>query len=298
MSHPKVTLLGNGDTFSFEAYSTMQRLFGAPALVIEGDERNHIEIKKNHDAVASVLEHFGFGVMALATFAEGDIAKAHKVLTKLLNLLDGRPGHDSPPFSIIGAIRPRISICLMARSGVTFDDVTVVVGHEEAIAACQHNLSSHNFAFEAVENNGYGAELVSTNDEFATYAALGPKSAADKYGLHVLKHSFEDAPAKTMFCLLGPAGHQPVIGTDNRALIVCRLAHETGALIAVLQPLADENLNVVPRHYYESEDRYDYVLEVMVPKHQIEAFERALKRIREVCYRSLTFGPFAFEDLD
>ena len=69
----------------------------------------------------------------------------------------------------------------------------------------------------SVASNGEAARLVAEQEDYIVCAALGPKSASNKYSLNILNEAFEDQEAITTFFLIAPKKHKVAVG--NRELM-------------------------------------------------------------------------------
>lgn len=287
----KVTFLGPvGATFSHDAYDILSEIHDAPRAMAIGQDSNCVPAATNGEILRLVAGHGGYGAIAMETMAEGRVAEPLESFIDLLRLF----GNGTQcPFHVVGAIRLRLHFCLMTRSGVDIGSIDRVLAHPKALGACRARLSVMDVPNVGVPSNGEGARLVAESDEHRTSAALGPRSASEKYGLTVLHEAFEDAEAITTFFLVAPTSHKVSIGRTNRALIVFEVAHRPGALVRALQSFETEHLNMIQIHSVHAGNcTYNFAIEIDVGEGQLNAFEMAMGRF--VCHveRHLTFGPF------
>lgn len=283
----KITFLGPaGASFSALAYDRLAERFGAPRSDSPGAELD--PVGNNQDVVATVIDHGGYGALAMETKAEGRVDPPVHSFIELLKRFDL-----NCPLKVIGAMPLRLHFALMARPGLRLKDLTKVVGHLKAHGACRGRIEALGVAFVAADSNGQAAEDVSSKEELKSAAALAPAAAAVKYGLEVLDAAFEDREAVTTFFLLGPLTHHTSRRAGSRALTVFRAEHVPGALIKVLLPIGDAGLNLRLIHSaYVEDGRYDFAVETELSADEEVLHAVALSRAGRRALRYLRFGPF------
>ena len=283
----KITFLGPfGATFSHEAYVKLAERFGAPKVT----EENYIYATKNRDVLPLLIKHGGYGAIAMETLAEGRVAEP---VEAFISLMDTFQTISECPFKIFSALRMNINFCLMARVGMTPDKIQKVIGHTKAFGACRHHLELLGKAMEESPSNGKAAEDVARIESYAKCAALGPRSAAEKYGLNIMIDSFEDWQAITTFFLLGPKEHDSMKGEKNRSLVVFKTEHKPGALVNALIPFRDEGINLMQIHsVHAANGVYNFAIEVECDAPQLPNLERAMRAFEVSVSRHLSFGPF------
>ncbi len=147
---------------------------------------------------------------------------------------------------------------------------------------------------EEASSNGKAAEDVAREGELSRAAAIAPRIAAEKYGLTVLSEAFEDEEAVTTFFLLGPTPNSPlVLGERNRGLFVFWTKHVAGALVKVLAPFSEEEINLFHIHsLYVHNGEYDFAIETECSEREVVAHSRAITKAKKFLIRSVLFGPF------
>ena len=290
----KITFLGPiGATFSHQAYSLMASLYDVP-----GDTSPCAEltpVTRNGEVIGKVIEHGGYGAIAMETRAEGRVAEP---LESFIDLVRQYTNEQVCPLRIIGAIKMKLSFCLMARPGVTVEDVARIVAHPKALGACKTKIAKLGVPTIDALSNGKAAEDVVNSTGYEKYAALAPATAADKYGLRILDPSFEgDTGAVTTFFLLGPQVKDVVCADthaeDGRMLIVFRTPHTPGALVSSLIPFAEAGLNMIQIHStHTGNGSYDFAMEIECPSGSSKKVAGALAQFKSVTPKSIAFGPF------
>jgi prephenate dehydratase len=118
---------------------------------------------------------------------------------------------DASDVSIVGEAVLVIRNCLMARDDLALDAIAVVVSHPQPLGQCARFLRSElpQAEVRAAASTAEAARTVAATDE--PWAALGPRSAAERYGCRVLREGVDDDPDNaTRFVWLGREGAEPV----------------------------------------------------------------------------------------
>lgn len=282
-----ITFLGPvGATFSHDAYDILAEIYGAPKV----DSVNCVPANTNGEIIKLIERHDGYGAIAMETLAEGRVAEP---LESFIELLGTYPKTKECPFQVIGAVRLKIHFCLMAKGNVAESDIAKIITHPKALGPCKGRIAAMNIPTATVSSNGEAARLVSDGGEYENCAALGPRSAAEKYGLKILNDAFENEEAVTTFFLIAPVSHAVSIGKQNRALVVYRVNHAPGALVRSLLPFEEEGLNLIQIHSVHVGNRtYDFAIEIEIKEKELAAFGRAMAKFKAEVDSYLSFGPF------
>ena len=142
-----------------------------------------------------------------------------------------------------------INLELMARPGVTLSEITTVMSYPHALAQCRHFVARElpDAVPEAANSTAEAARLLATAEgDLARHgAAIGPRRAAEVYGLEILASAIEDHPDNaTRFLLItrdvipAPTGH------DKTSIVVFQRADEPGSLLSILHEFADRGINL------------------------------------------------------
>jgi prephenate dehydratase len=119
---------------------------------------------------------------------------------------------DASDVTIVGEAVLAIRNCLVAREDIAVDAISVVVSHPQPLAQCARFLRSElpQAEVRATTSTAEAVRMVaSANAE--SWAALGPRSAAERYGCRVLREGVDDDPDNaTRFVWLGRPGTDPV----------------------------------------------------------------------------------------
>jgi prephenate dehydratase len=131
--------------------------------------------------------------------------------------LDALAG-DAREVAIVGEAVLAIRNCLVAREELSLGDVAVVVSHPQPLAQCARFLRTALPQAEVrpATSTAEAVRIVAATDE--PWAALGPRSAAERYGCRLLREGVDDDPDNaTRFVWLGRTGTEPVGGAEGGA---------------------------------------------------------------------------------
>ena len=147
-----------------------------------------------------------------------DSGRADRALVPIENSLEGGVpatldalAVDASDVSIVGEAVLVIRNCLMAREDLALDAIAVVVSHPQPLGQCARFLRNELAQAEvrAAASTAESARTVAATPE--RWAALGPRSAAERYGCRVLREGVDDDPDNaTRFVWLGREGTEPV----------------------------------------------------------------------------------------
>jgi prephenate dehydratase len=275
-----------GATFSHDAYTALSSAYNVPQVTTS----NYLPAKTNGEVVSAICKHGGYGCIAMETRAEGRVAEP---LESFIDLLKTYPNLSECPIRIGGAMKMKLHFCMMVRSELPETEIAKLVAHPKALGACKKRIASKGLPTEEVSSNGEAARLVAEDPAYATAAAIGPRSAALKYGLRVIDETFEDSEAVTTFFLIAPHDHAITQGKKNRSLIVFKVHHQPGALVNALLPWGNAGLDLIQIHsVHAGNGTYHFAIEVEVNEDQIQAHEKALEAFKGKVAGFLCFGPF------
>jgi prephenate dehydratase len=142
--------------------------------------------------------------------------------------------------------------CVLALPGATLDSLRTVASHPVALAQCERFLRAHPrlVAHATYDTAGAAREVAARGDP--TAAAIAGRTAADRYGLTVVATDVEDRPDnQTRFLAIARShpsafGERPPLaaGTPARSVVVLTTDNVPGALLRVLEPLAEHGINL------------------------------------------------------
>jgi len=286
----KITFLGPiGATFSHVAYDILADIYDTPAVAASALETNCVPVTANGKILETIISHGGYGTIAMETLAEGRVGEPVESFIDLLRKYDG----ENCPIRVIGAVGMELHFCLMAKPGVSLDTAKGIIAHPKSLGACRQKVLATKLSTTEVSSNGEAARLVAESADHSLHLALGPISAAEKYGLQILDSAFEDERAVTTFFLLAPNSCTVSVGEKNRVLVVCEVPHRPRGLVDTLLPFSDRGINFIHTHsVHVRNGTYHFALEAVISENQRGALEEALADFKKVCPRYLVFGPF------
>ncbi len=133
---------------------------------------------------------------------------------------------------------------LLARAGVSVDEIARVVSHPQAAAQCRRHLVGllPGVEVEAANSTSEAAQRVADSSE--PLAAIGSRLAAELYGLELMREGMEDHPDnRTRFVLLGKEKVPPT-GEDKTSMVCFIYQDRPGMLLQILQEFAFRYINL------------------------------------------------------
>ncbi len=250
-----VAYLGPQGTFSQEA---VLKHFGGLAATLPCASIDEVFRQVETGAV-------GYGVVPVENSTEGAVGRTLDLLL-------------ATPAKVCGEVMLPVRQCLMAKVRDR-DGIRRVYSHTQSLAQCQQWLARNLSHAEkiAVLSNAEAARHASRDRRAA---AIGSKTAAALYGLHLLARNIEDEPKNTTRFLVIAEHDAAPSGKDKTSLIMST-RNVPGAMHQLLTPLA---VNQVSMTRLESRPArtglWEYVFYVDVEGHQRDAkVARALAQL-------------------
>jgi len=195
----RVAYLGPAGTYTHEALLSSADGFAAAA--VEATPRATI-----HEVVLAVQNgEADRGVVPIENSVEGSVNATLDALA-----------FDAPEVQIIGETVLAIHHCLIGRTGLAAEEVELVLSHPQALAQCAGFVRSRlpGASVRAEASTAEAVRAVAGGER--PWAALGPRTAADRYGGTVLLEDVEDvAGNETRFAWLARADAPPPGGSDG-----------------------------------------------------------------------------------
>lgn len=252
----------------------------------EWKESGSMQVGDNKEIVPAfiVSQSASLACLAVHTRAQARLTASFEQMMELVG-----KGID---FRILGAIEIPISFALLAREGVI--EPTGIVSHARGIGACKGFCEMLGVLTEAVGSNSLAAQMVAMEQKYGSFGALAPVECAKVYGLKVIKLQCEDKPARTMFYILGKdVDVEPCVNDEWRVFLVFDIADKEGSLLNVLRPIGEAGINIKHIHSVgESDDRYQFCLELGGCRTNLPKLARALFSIGEATTKLFVGGPF------
>ena len=208
----------------------------------------------------------GYGVVPVENSTEGAIGRTLDLLL-------------STPAQVCGEVMLPIRQCLMSRERA-LSGIRKIYSHTQSLAQCQHWLARRLPGAErvAVVSNAEAARLAARERRTA---AIGPKTAAEIYGLKLIARNIEDESRNTTrFLVLASSDARPS-GRDKTSLILST-RNVPGAMHELLTPLAANQVSMTRLESRPSRaEMWEYVFYVDIEGHQQDTnVARALAELK------------------
>jgi prephenate dehydratase len=198
----RVAYLGPAGTYSHEALLSSAGAHAGPAPV------DAVPQPTIHDVVMAVQHgESELGVVPIENSLEGSVNATLDALA-----------FDAPAVQIVGEAVLAIHHCLIGPAGLAIDQVELVLSHPQALAQCAGFVRSRlpGAAVRAEASTAEAVRAVASGEE--RWAALGPRTAADRYGGTVLLENVEDvAGNETRFAWLARGDSEVAAGHKTQA---------------------------------------------------------------------------------
>ena len=172
-----------------------------------------------------------YGILPIENSTAGSVSQVYDLMEK----------HH---FYICGAQKLRIDHRLMRKDGASRTPISEVVSHEQAIRQCSRFLSAHpEIRATPMSNTAVAAEYVANSDR-DDLAVIASKVCGELYGLDVVNDAVSDSEYNyTRFICI--SRHLEIYPQARKVSLMLNLAHEPGALNAVVSRLAIAGVNLL-----------------------------------------------------
>lgn len=144
---------------------------------------------------------------------------------------------------IVGETHLRIRHCLLALPGTSLESVRIVSSHPQALAQCEHFLSSLKGVDIVPAYDTAGSAKALRFDDKVERAAIAAERAADVYDLDILARDIEDDPSNyTRFLALALEPVQPE--EESKTSIAFTLDNQPGILYKALGVFASREIDL------------------------------------------------------
>ncbi|MBZ2188163.1 prephenate dehydratase [Alcanivorax sp. JB21] len=201
----------------------------------------------------AALKHFGHGVDTVPmgaideVFREVESGTAHYGVVPVENSTEGVVNHTLDSFmdsslKICGEVELRIHHHLLVGENTQEKSISRIYSHQQTLAQCRKWLDAHMPHVEriAVSSNAQAARRL--KDEWNA-AAIAGETAAEIYGLKVLRKNVEDRPDNTTRFIIIGRRETPPSGQDKTSMLV-RMKNRPGALYHVLKPFMEQGVDL------------------------------------------------------
>ena len=237
-----IGFLGPAGTFTEEAL--WRTIGGAPPLEHadpsgppdESGGRVVIPFASIADTIMAVAEGVvECAIVAIENAIEGTVVVTADILA-----------HEIDNLQIVREVRLPITHRLIAKPGVTLDQVTKIVSIPVATAQCRLWLNDHlpGIEIEAANSTAAAVERAVKSDQ--PWAAIGSALAAKEHGGAILRSSIEDHDDnETRFVFLSQRRERQDLDEPYKTSVVCQIGKDQpGALLLILQEFAYRYINL------------------------------------------------------
>ena len=145
----------------------------------------------------------------------------------------------------------RIEHHLLGVKGAKIQDIRTVRSHVQALSQCANTLSKMGIASYPAANTAMAAKETAQNND-KSFGAVASQTAAELYGLDVLKRNIEDSPNNTTrFLILSAQAQIPPAGSEGVITsFVFRVRNIPAALYKSLGGFATNGINILRLESY------------------------------------------------
>ncbi len=161
--------------------------------------------------------------------------------------------HETERVAIVGEVVMPIRHCLIAQTQLALDEIETVVSHPQANAQCARFIRASLPQARVIAGSSTAEAVRTVAGHDGPWAALGNRTAAERYGCVVLAAGVEDVPGnETRFVWLAPAGAGDAAGDPRSGAGPFKTAivfwgagtERPGWLVACLSAFADRGVNL------------------------------------------------------
>ena len=232
------------------------------------------------DGVFSAVERgmCQYGILPVENSTAGSVTQVYDLMEK----------HQ---FYIVGAHRLRIQHRLMRKNGASTTPIKEIVSHEQALRQCSGFFAAHpEIKATPMENTAVAATFVAGSDR-DDLAVIASKACAELYGLSVVGEEISNTPNNyTRFICI--SRRLEIYPQARKLSLMLNLAHEPGALNAVVSRLALAGINLlklesrpIPGREFEFRFFFDMAASVFDPD-----VVRLLRELESYCERFTFLG--------
>ena len=172
-----------------------------------------------------------YGILPIENSTAGSVTQVYDLMEK----------HH---FYICGAQKLRVAHRLLRRNGASQTPIAEIVSHEQALRQCSRYLEAHpEIRVTRMENTAIAAQYVAESGR-DDLAAIASKVCAELYGLDVVDDAISDSDHNyTRFICI--SRKLEIYPQARKLSLMLNLAHEPGALNAVVSRLALAGINLL-----------------------------------------------------
>jgi prephenate dehydratase len=196
--------------------------------------------------------------------------------------------------AIVGEVKLRIQLHLMAMPGVSLRQIHTVYSHPQALGQCEEFLSSMRGIDVVAQYDTAGSAKLIRDHERIDAAAIASARAARRYGLKILRRNIENNHRNyTRFLVVA---RRPICPRGKaKTSIVFTLKNVPGALRATVSEFATRGINLLKiesRPLVGKPWEYLFYLDIEGSRHE-KVVAEALKQVQRLSTFHRVLGSYA-----
>ncbi|GFI62081.1 prephenate dehydratase [Clostridiales bacterium] len=175
----------------------------------------------------------------------------------------------------------KVSQNLMARKGVTTEDIKKIISHPQGLAQCRkYIMNLGEFITEAVSSTAEAARIVAESNE--PIGAIAPRRAAEAYGLEIIGADIQDDSTNaTRFVVISRKQMELKAGLKTSIAFTLDNDNSPGSLYKILDILNIYEINMVKIESRPAKHKLGtYVFYIELIAENEEDLEDAIKMMR------------------
>lgn len=173
-------------------------------------------------------ESLDLGIVPVENSLGGAITEVNELLIK-------------SDLKVIGALRLRISHCLLGYPESDYREIRTVYSHPQALAQCRDFIDRHRLEARPFYDTAGAAKMLAENKPRLA-AAIASRLCAELFDLELIKENIQDHEDNfTRFLILAKKGQER---DAEKCSIVFSTPHRAGTLFSVLKIFAEEKINL------------------------------------------------------
>jgi prephenate dehydratase len=218
----------------------------------DGRTRRHLPYPTMQDTIEAVSRgEVDCALVPIENSIEGSVSATVDILA-----------HEIDNLQIVREVQHAIRHSLLARPGVTLEQITKVYSHPHANAQCRGWLRKNlpGREVEAANSTADAVERIASSQE--PWGAIGNRLAGERYGCAVLEADIEDhKDNETRFVFLARQRERQDWFEPYKTSVVCEIVKDQpGALLLILQEFAFRRINLTKIESRPSKRRLgDYI---------------------------------------
>lgn len=254
----------------------------AVALQVLGSDLESVPCREFRDVGAALEQGTAdYAVLPVENSIAGSVLPAYDVLL-------------TTTANVVGEVTHLIRHCVLVVSGARLEDLRRVYSHPVALAQCSRFFEQHRQleAIAVYDTAGAAQEVARASDR--TMAAIAAETAAQLYGLSVLLSDVQDrADNQTRFYILTRDHALRSSAGRMKTALLLETKNRPGALVSVLQPLADAGVNLSKLESRPGETPWTYRFFLELDGAITDAaLQRAIEHVRHAAAHVRVLGSF------